>query len=134
MSHELGLQKGLIGHLKADAAVDALLGGRVWDRAPEGAGFPHLLIGRAESRSMGADGGGVEQMLTLTCVSKFRGSEEAKAVLAAVRARLEDAVVEADGIRTVSLGVRFADVYPAADQARKFAVLRVSAVTEEVGG
>jgi hypothetical protein len=133
-AHELALQKALIGHLKADAAVQALLGrpARIWDAAPKDAAFPHLLIGRSESRPVGADGGGVEQALTLTVVSRFRGTEEAKAVLAAVRLSLNEAVLEADGVRTVNLRVTFADVFPGADAARTFAVLRVRAVTEEM--
>ena len=132
--HELALQKALIAHLKADAAVQALLGepARIWDSAPPDAAFPHLLIGRCESRPVAADGGGVEQALTLTVVSRFRGTEEAKAVLAAVRLALNDVALEADGVRTVSLRVAFADVFPSADGARTFAVLRVRAVTEEV--
>ena len=84
MSHELALQKALVAHLSADATLTALLGGRVWDAAPAEAALPHLLIGRSESRPVNADGGGIEQALTLTGVSKFRGAEEAKAVLAAV--------------------------------------------------
>lgn len=133
-AHELALQKALIAHLKADAAVQALLGdpARIWDAPPSNAGFPHLLIGRCESRPVAADGGGVEQALTLTVVSRFRGTEEAKAVLAAVRVALNDAVLQADGVRTVNLRAAFADVFPSADGARTFAVLRVRAVTEEV--
>ena len=133
-AHEMALQKALIAHLKSDVAVQGLLGepARVWDAAPAGAAFPQLLIGRSESRPLGADGGGVEQALTLTVVSRFRGTEEVKAVLAAVRAALNDADLEVDGVRTVSLGVSFADVFPGADGARTFAVLRVRAVTEEV--
>ena len=133
-AHELALQKALIAHLKADAAVRALLGdpARIRDAAPADAVFPHLLIGRCESRPVAADGGGVEQALTLTVVSRFRGTEEAKAVLATVRLALNDAALEADGVRTVSLRVSFADVFPSADGARTFAVLRVRAVTEEV--
>ena len=133
-AHELALQKALIGHLKADASVQALLGepARIRDAAPADGAVPHLLIGRSESRPVGADGGGVEQALTLTVVSRFRGTEEVKAVLAAVRVALNDAALEADGVRTVSLRVTFADVFPGADGARTFAVLRVRAVTEEV--
>jgi hypothetical protein len=132
--HELALQKALIAHLSEDVAVQALLGdpARIWDAAPREGELPHLLIGRCESRLVGADGGGVEHRLTLTVVSRFRGTEEAKAVLAAVRLRLTDARVQADGVRAVSLGVVFADVFPAADGARTYAVLRVRAVTEEV--
>jgi hypothetical protein len=134
-AHELALQKALIGHLKADPTVQALLGdpARIWDAAPPRAACPHLLIGRCESRPVRADGGGIEQALTLTVVSRFDGTEEAKAVLAAVRTALNDAALEADGVRTVGLRVSFADVFPGADGARTFAVLRVRAVTEEVG-
>jgi hypothetical protein len=133
-AHELALQKALIAHLRADAGVRALLGepARIRDAAPADTAFPHLLIGRCESRPVGADGGGVEQVMTLTVVSRFRGTEEAKAVLAAVRVALNEAALEADGVRTVSLRVAFADVFPGADGARTFAVLRVRAVTEEV--
>ena len=60
--HENALQKALIAHLRADAALKALLGdpARIWDEAPRGAGYPHLLIGRCESRPVEADGCGVE--------------------------------------------------------------------------
>lgn len=132
MSHELALQKALIAHLKADAAVQALLGERVWDTAPASAGYPHLYISRSESRPVNADGGGLEHLLTLTIISSFQGAEEAKAAMAVVRARLTDAVLEADGCRTVSLGIRFTDVWRSPTGPRTYAVLRVRAVTEEL--
>nr|WP_240387191.1 DUF3168 domain-containing protein [Brevundimonas naejangsanensis] len=73
--HEGALVKALIEHLRGDGALQALLGDpmRVWDEPPQGAGFPHLVIGRCESRPLNADGGGVEHRLTLTCASQFRG-------------------------------------------------------------
>ena len=132
VAHELALQKALIAHLKADGGVAALLGDRIWDAAPNDPAHPHLLIGRSQSRPVGADGGGVEHALTLTVVSRFRGTEEAKAVVAAVRVSLAEAALAADGVRAVSTRVTFADVYPAPDGQRTFAVMRVRAVTEEV--
>ncbi|RZJ46620.1 MAG: DUF3168 domain-containing protein [Brevundimonas sp.] len=132
MSHELALQKALITHLKADAAVQALIGDRIWDVAPSSPSYPHLLIGRSESRPVAADGGGMEHLLTLTIVSRFQGAEEAKAALAAVRLRLTDAEPEADGLRIVSLGVRFSDVWRSPTGPRTYAVLRVRAVTEDI--
>ena len=132
-AHELALQKALIAHLRGDAAVTALLGDRIWDAVPGAPAHPHLLIGRSQSRSVAADGGGIEHALTMTVVSRFRGTEEAKAVLATVRVALNDAELSADGVRTVSLRATFADVFPSADGARTFAVLRVRAVTEEIG-
>lgn len=136
--HEGALIKALIAWLKGDAALQALLGdpARVWDQPPEGAAFPHLLIGKGESRGLNADGGGVEHRLTLTCASRFNGMEEARAVAAAVRARVADAPLEADGVRAVSLGVTFTDVFRSGDlkrgQSRAWAVMRLRAVTEEV--
>ena len=122
----------VLAALKADPAVAALVGGRVFDQAPEGAEHPHLVIGQCESRPVAADGGGVEQRLTLTGVSRFAGSEEAKAVAAAVRACLHEAVLEADGVRTATLRANFADVFRAGDGRRTYAVVRLRAVTEEV--
>lgn len=133
MSHDLALQKALIAHLDGDPVVRALLGEppRIWDAPPDRPAFPYLLIGRSESRPVGAAGCGIEHGLTLTIVSRFRGTEEAKAVLAALRVALTDAAPAADGVRTISLRPGFADVYPAPDGQRTFAVLRVRAVTEE---
>jgi hypothetical protein len=130
-AHEAGLIKAVIARLKADAGVTALLGGRVWDEPPVEADLPHLRIGRGESRPVGADGCGIEQALTLTAVSGFRGSEEARAILAAVRACLTDAPLEADGVKAVSARVTFSDVFSSPDGARRYAVLRFRAVTEE---
>lgn len=132
MSHELALQKALIAHLKTDPATYGFLGNRIWEAAPSSPGYPHLLMGRSESRPMSADGGGLEHLLTLTIISHFFGTEEAKAVMAAIRLRLADAVLEADGVRTVSLGVRFADVWRSPTGIRTYAVLRVRAVTEDI--
>lgn len=134
MTHELALQKALIGHMGEDPGLCALLGDppRIWDAPPDRPNCPYLLIGRSESRPVGASDCGVEHGLTLTVVSRFRGTEEAKAILAALKLALTDATLEADGMRTISLRPGFADVYPAPDRLRTFAVLRVRAVTEEI--
>ncbi|MDO9610186.1 MAG: DUF3168 domain-containing protein [Brevundimonas sp.] len=131
--HESALQKAVLAALKGDAAVAALVGGRVFDQAPEGAEHPHLVIGRCDSRPVAADGCGVEQRLTLTGVSRFAGSEEAKAVAAAVRACLHETVLEADGVRTATLRAAAAEVVRAGDGRRTYAVVRLRAVTEDMG-
>jgi hypothetical protein len=130
-AHEAGLIKAVIARLKADAGVSALLAGRVWDEAPVDAALPHIRIGRGESRPVGAEGCGIEQALTLTAVSGFRGSEEARAILAAVRACLTDAPLEADGVKAVSARVTFSDVFSSPGGERRYAVMRLRAVTEE---
>lgn len=132
--HENALVRAMIAHLGDDSALQALLGTppRIWDEPPAGALFPHLLIGRGESRPVAADGCGMDHVLTLTCVSRFGGAEEARAVCAAVRARLHDVTLEADGVRTVGLRVTFADVFRSGDRRRTWAVIRVRAVTENI--
>lgn len=132
--HEGALQAALIAWLKDDGALAAMLGDpvRIWDQAPNGAAFPHLLMSRSESRPVEADGCGIEHVVTLICVSRFGGGEEARAISAVVRARLHDAVLEADGVRTVSLRVTFADVFRTPDARRHHAVIRVRAVTEDI--
>ena len=134
IDHEGALLKALIAWLRDDGTIKSLLGepARIWDQPPEGQGFPHLLIGRSESRPISADGCGIEHSLTLSCVSRFAGTEEARAVCAAMRARLHDATLEGDGVRTISLRVTFVDVFRSADLHRAYAVIRLRAVTEEV--
>ena len=132
---ERALQKALITHLRADAGLTALLThpSAIHDQPPEDVGWPHLLIGRSESRPIPADGTATEHILTLTVRSRFGGTEEAKAICAAVRAALDGAAVEADGVRTVSLAVTFSDVFRTSDTRRTWGVMRVRAVTEESG-
>lgn len=132
--HENALQKALIAHLRADAALQALLGepARIWDAAPRGAGYPYLLIGRSESRPVEADGCGVEHVLTLRCASRFEGTEEAKAVCAAVRASIHEAALQADGVRAIAIRTTFADVFRSSDHKRVWGVVRVRAITEDI--
>ncbi len=132
--HGAALHSALVAHLRADAGVQARLGdpARVWDALPKQAVFPHLLIERSESRAVPADGCGVEHRLTLRVASTFGGVPEVQSVVAAVRDALAEAVLEADGVRTVSVRVTFADVFRSPDLRRTWAVIRMRAVTEEV--
>lgn len=133
--HQNGLVRGIVRRLGEDASVAALLGepARIWDQPPEDAGFPHVRIGACDSRPVAAEGGAVEHRLSLTVVSTFPGAQEARAVAAAVRAALEDARLEDDGVRTVSLGVSLVETFRATDLGRAYAVIRLRAVTEESG-
>ena len=132
--HESALQKALIAHLGADTALRALQGdpARIWDEAPRDAVWPHLVVGRSESRPVAADGCGIEHSLSLRCASRFGGTEEAKAICAGIRAAVHEAVLEADGVRTVSIRATFADVFRSNDQKRVWGVVRIRAVTEDI--
>ena len=132
INHEAALQAALIARLRADDALDALTGGRIWDGEPAKRVFPYVTVSRVESRPVRADGGGVEQVLTLTGHSRFEGLEETRAISAAIRAALHEADLTAEGVRVVNPRVTFADVFGSPEGRRSHAVVRVRAVTEEI--
>jgi hypothetical protein len=131
INHEAALQAALIARLRGDDALDALTGGRIWDGEPAKRVFPYVTVSRVESRPVRADGGGVEQVLTLTGHSRFEGLEETRAISAAIRAALHEADLTAEGVRVVNPRVTFADVFGSPEGRRSHAVVRVRAVTEE---
>lgn len=128
------LQAAVLSHLRADSSLDAILGERIYDEPPASPSYPYVTLGRSETRPWGGvDGEGVEHALTLTCVSRFGGAEEAKAVVAALRAALHGAALTLTDHRLVNLRATYADVFRASDWRSTFGVLRVRAVTEPIG-
>lgn len=133
MSSDLALLKALLAHLRADPALPPLLGDppRVHDQPPAEPDHPHVLVGRAGAKPFGGlEGEGTEHGLTLTCVSRFDGSEEARAVVAALWARLHNAPLTLEGHRLVSLRVVYSDVFRGPEGQPVFGLLRLRAVTE----
>lgn len=133
MSPDLALHKALLDHLRADPDLVPLLGDppRVHDQPPAQPVWPMVVFGRAESRPWGGlEGEGIEHALTLTCLSRFDGSEEAKAIVAALRARLHGAGLALEGHRLVNLRVTYSDLFRTADARTVQGVVRVRAVTE----
>ncbi len=138
---ERALTAALLARLRADAGVAASgIGPRVHDQPPADPGYPYLVLGRSDARPFGGGGGegatgeGLEVAFALTCVSRFQGTEEAKAVNAAVRACLHDASFPLTDWRLVNLQVRFSDVFRAADWRSTYGVVRLRAVVEPLGG
>jgi hypothetical protein len=130
---ERALHLALLTRLRSDATLKTLLGTpvRVYDQPPAEPIHPYLTLGRSETRPWGGlEAEGLEQALSLTVVSVFGGSEEAKAVMAQVRVCLHGAALSLDGHRLVNLRVTFADVFRASDWRSTFGVLRLRAVTE----
>ena len=133
---ERALSAALIAALRADPGLQPLLAGRVYDEPPPDPDYPYLHVGRMQSRPWGGASGpeeaeGVETVVTLTCVSRFGGAEEAKAVAGAVRAALHDAALPlAPDQRLISLRCTYADVFRAADWRSTYGVVRLRAVTE----
>jgi len=132
VDHEAGLRAALLDRLRADEGVQAKLAGRVWDEPPPVPAWPYLSLGRCESRPVPAEGCGVEHRLTLNLVCRHGGGEAARQIVAAVRAALDDGILQAEGVRTVSLRLIFADVFRTRDSRHAGAVMRLRAVTEAV--
>lgn len=133
MSPDLALHRALFDHLRADADLAVLLGDppRVHDETPARPVWPLVVFGRAETRPWGGlEGEGLEHVLTLTALSRFDGAEEARAIVAALRARLHNADLTLDGWRLVNPRVTYGDVFRSADGRGFRGVIRVRAVTE----
>lgn len=118
----------LVATLKAAPAVTVLAGQRVHAAAPRMPTYPCVVVTRAEARPVQDET--VEHLLTLTCASRFGGPEEARALVAAVRAALHDAKPALTGRRLVTLRVPYADVFAGADRETTLGVVRIRAVTE----
>lgn len=121
----------LVATLKAAPAVTAIVGQRIHAMAPRLPTYPCVVVSRSEGRPVGGvDGESIEHLLTLTCASRFGGPEEARALVAAVRAALHDARPTLTGRRLVNLRVPYADVFAGADRETTLGIVRVRAVTE----
>ncbi len=121
----------LVATLKAAPAVTAVVGQRIHAMAPRLPTYPCVVVSRSEGRPVGGvEGEGIEHLLTLTCASRFGGPEEARALVAAVRAALHDAKPALAGRRLVNLRVPYADVFAGADRETTLGIVRVRAVTE----
>ena len=131
----LDLQAALLAYLRGQASLAVWLGApaRVYDQPPVEVLYPYVTFGRVSAQSIGGVGAEVtEQVLNLMCVSRFGGSEEAKAMAAELRVLLDGAALEMAEELTglVSLRVSYVDVFRSADQRTTYALVRIRAVTE----
>ena len=127
----LDLQGALLAYLRGQASLALWLGApaRVYDQPPAEVVYPYVTFGRVSTQSIGGVGTEVtEQVLNLMCVSRFGGSEEAKAIAAELRVLLDGASLDLAGL--VSLRVSYVDVFRSADQRTTYALVRLRAVTE----
>ncbi|MFC4172639.1 DUF3168 domain-containing protein [Microvirga sp. GCM10011540] len=89
MSIEAALQKAIVGKLKGDAALSAIIEGRVYDRVPAGASLPYVNIRNIQAVDDGAECiDGHEVFIDLDVWSNAVGKVEASRAASAVRAAL----------------------------------------------
>ncbi|MEQ8267644.1 MAG: DUF3168 domain-containing protein [Parvibaculum sp.] len=129
MSADLALQKAIHARLTADAALAALVGSRIHDNVPGDAGLPYLTLGENETRDWP---GGTEHRLSFHVFSRGQGRAEAKLVMGAVHAALDDAALALDGHALVNLRFLDAATRRERDGATWRGTIRFRAVTEAV--
>lgn len=101
------LQKALYATLVANSDVITSLGGaRLYDEVPAAALYPYVTFGSATTIPLGEDGkGSAEHKVTLDVWSQRRGSGQAKQVLSALAAALEEESLTLAGAVLVDLQV-----------------------------
>lgn len=131
MSAALAVQAALIGALKADAGLAALVAGRVHDGAPQGAAFPHVALADLASLDLSDTGGeGAEHFATFLVWSRAGGRREALEILGAMTAALDGAALAPAGHALVTLAVERLETRREADGRTWRGLMRVRAVTE----
>ncbi len=129
----LDLQAALLSFLRGQVRLTGWLGDppRIYDQPPAEVVYPYVTFGRVTTQSIGGIGAEVtEQTLNLACVSRFGGTEEAKAMTAALRGLLDGAELSLAGQRLSSLRVVFVDVFRATDRLTIYGLVRLRAVSE----
>jgi hypothetical protein len=89
----LPLQKAVVGALKAETSVTALVSNRVYDQVPEDPTFPYVALGYEQTlQDFDQCNDGAECFVTLDCWSRDVGRVEAKQIAAAVVTTLDSAL------------------------------------------
>jgi hypothetical protein len=132
MTHPtLALQKAVVAALSADAAVDALVGDRIYDAPPRDAAFPYVSFGEARVADWStATDTGAEHRLIVEAWSRERGKRQCYEVIEAVETALDDAALALDDHALVNLRFEFADVRREGDGITYRGTMRFRAVTE----
>ncbi|PWR19148.1 DUF3168 domain-containing protein [Zavarzinia compransoris] len=130
----LAVQGAVFALLAADSGLGALIGPRLHDRRPEGAGFPHVVIGEASCLpDDSCTRAGQVHVLTLHAWSRYRGRAEAKRILAAMTAALHRQVPVLGGAHAcVQARVTYGAVLDDGDGVTTHGVLRLRVVTEAI--
>lgn len=101
----IALRKAVRDHLLADSAITAMTGpAGVYDEAPPGASPPYITFADVRSRDWStASDDGAEHTLALDVWSRQRGLADVLQLASAISVRLDDAPLQPDGHRLVSM-------------------------------
>jgi len=127
------LQRAIVGRLKADSIVDALIDGRVYDNPPPQPIFPYISIGpdnTIPSRADCYDGYEIHQQIDIW--SRSPGFREAKQITEAARAALANADMTIADHRLVDIYPERVETMRDADGLTSHGILMIKALTEPV--
>lgn len=127
----LELQKAIVTKLKADSAISALVGTRVYDIPPPSPTFPYISIGpdnTLPSRADCYDGKEIHQQIDVW--SRQPNSREATQIIEAATSALNDAALSLPGFRLVDIYFERAQTLRDPDGLTSHGVLLIQALTE----
>jgi hypothetical protein len=135
---QLAVQSAVLAALQGAPALTALLAdgaGGVYDSVPAESAYPYVVIGEAtavpgEADSKDADV--MEQTLTLHTWSRYLGLAEAKQIMAAVVAALDQANLSISGHSLVLLRFEFSSTFLDPDGLTRHGVQRFRVITQQV--
>ena len=128
------LQKALILHLRADAELQALLGGpKVFDRAPRRTAPPYVAIGDTQTHAWDTfEARGHMLRLTLHVWTEREGRARAFQIMHRLDALLDDAALALEGgHHLVSLRTTFWTALPDPNGRHMRGLIRLRAITHE---
>ena len=135
-SPELELTGEIVALLKADAAVSALIGGRVYDDAAPNATFPYVTIGPVDLVQDDADclvSGEVTMQLDVWARATATASARAQAlrITDAIRAAVREAEIEMDSNALVHLEHRNTRTFRDPDGLTIHSAIELLAIVEQ---
>ena len=134
MSAETAFAAAVRTHLTADPAIIALLGDppRIYDRAPGGAAFPFLTLGRGETTPMDADAGLLDHRLSVHVWGRRDDRDAIRDILGAVRSALHEGdLALSDPHRCVLCRAVYTDLFTGPDGRTLHGLVRVRSL---IGG
>lgn len=125
------LMAGIIAHLKADADLQTLIGGAIYEAMPVSAQPPLIALGSADLREIGGvDAPEAEIGLDLVLLTRERGTLDILTLASAVEKALSGPLPMLSGHRLVLLDRRGARIRHDTSRATARAEIRLVAITE----
>jgi hypothetical protein len=133
MSVIAALQKFVVATLKADAGVDALVDGRVYDRPPAGVSMPFVSIGPSEELPFDAECiAMIDAALQIDVWSdKQGGAAEARKICSAIKAALHELDGDLEAGKLLEIRVTQTRAFDDQDPGVTHGIVAIEALLEE---